>query len=102
MRSYELPGIRASRTELFGTLWIRATRWLARASAIGLFSLSLGPADGVAQKNEPAPSLREPKDASVRDRERQAMIEFYQALGGPDWIEREFWGSDRPVGNGMA
>jgi hypothetical protein len=43
-------------------------------------------------------SRPEPRDAAVRDRERQAMIEFYNAMSGPDWIEREFWGSDRPVG----
>jgi len=45
-----------------------------------------------------ANTLPEPKDAAVRDRERKAMIEFYEALGGHDWIERDFWGSDRPVG----
>lgn len=50
------------------------------------------------QTTDTAKSLPEPKDAAVRDRERKAMIEFYEALGGPDWIERDFWGSDRPVG----
>lgn len=43
-------------------------------------------------------SLPEPTDVVVRDRERKALIEFYEALGGHDWIERDFWGSDRPVG----
>lgn len=43
-------------------------------------------------------SLPEPTDKVVRDSERRAMIEFYNALGGPDWIERDYWGSDRPVG----
>ena len=52
----------------------------------------------LAQKTDTAKSLPEPKDAAVRERERKAMIEFYEALGGPDWIERDFWGSDRPVG----
>lgn len=53
-----------------------------------------------AEEEKPAPtkSLSEPKNNAIRDRERQALIEFYQAQGGPDWIEREFWGSDRPVG----
>ena len=23
---------------------------------------------------------------------------FYNAMGGPDWLQRDFWGSDRPVG----
>ncbi len=46
----------------------------------------------------PAKSLPEPRDAAVRERERRALTEFYEALGGPDWIERDFWGSDRPVG----
>jgi Leucine-rich repeat (LRR) protein len=52
----------------------------------------------LAQTTDTAKSLPEPKDVAVRDRERKAMIEFYDALGGPDWIERDFWGSDRPVG----
>ena len=46
----------------------------------------------------PQKALPEPTDPAVRDRERKAMIEFYEALGGHDWIERDFWGSDRPVG----
>ena len=52
----------------------------------------------LAQKPEPAKSLPEPRDAAIRERERRALIEFYEALGGPDWIERDFWASDRPVG----
>lgn len=43
-------------------------------------------------------SLPEPADRMVRERERKALIEFYEALGGHDWIERDFWRSDRPVG----
>jgi Leucine-rich repeat (LRR) protein len=54
--------------------------------------------DCVAQTANTTKSLPEPKDAALRDRERRAMIEFYEALGGPDWIERDFWGSDEPVG----
>src|SRR5688572_27117138 len=51
-----------------------------------------------AQKTDTPKPLPEPKDPAIRERERRAMIEFYEALGGPDWIERNFWGSDRPVG----
>jgi hypothetical protein len=43
-------------------------------------------------------SLPEPADPVVRDRERSALIAFYEALGGPDWIQQDFWGSDKPVG----
>ena len=52
----------------------------------------------LAQTTAPAKSQPEPRDTAVRERERRALIEFYEALGGPDWIEREFWGSERPVG----
>ncbi len=52
----------------------------------------------LAQRTDTVKSLPEPKDAAVRERERKAMIEFYEALGGHDWIERDFWGSDRPLG----
>ncbi|MGH9927660.1 MAG: hypothetical protein ACREA9_00380, partial [Pyrinomonadaceae bacterium] len=51
-----------------------------------------------AQGAATAKSLPEPTDVVVRERERRALIEFYTALGGPDWIERDFWASDRPVG----
>ena len=43
-------------------------------------------------------SIPEPADAALRDRERQALIAFYKALGGPDWNQRDFWASGRPVG----
>ncbi len=56
------------------------------------------PDDSVAQKAETPKSLPEPKDAAVRERERKALITFYEALGGPDWLERDFWASERPVG----
>jgi Leucine-rich repeat (LRR) protein len=52
----------------------------------------------LAQDTTAPKPLPEPRDAAVRERERKALIEFYNALGGPDWIERDFWGSDRPVG----
>jgi hypothetical protein len=68
---------------------------LVSRPAIGLLLLGLCGWSAVAQT---AKSLPEPRDKVVRDRERQAMIEFYEALGGADWIERDFWGSDRPVG----
>jgi hypothetical protein len=44
------------------------------------------------------PSIPEPTDPALRDRERKTLIAFYRALGGPDWIERDFWDSARPVG----
>jgi hypothetical protein len=75
----------------------------ARGSAFGLLAIALllvvccSRAETYAQAN-PGKSLPEPTDAALRERERRAMIEFYEALGGPDWIERDFWGSDRPVG----
>ena len=75
------------------------TESLNRGFAVALFLLGLCAATGVAQKTDTAAPLKEPKDAAVRDRGRQAMIEFYEGLGGPDWIEREFWGSERPVGD---
>jgi hypothetical protein len=65
---------------------------------IALLLLSVFCSSAFAQKPDAPKSLPEPKDAAVRDRERRALIEFYEALGGPDWIERDFWGSDRPVG----
>ncbi|HXT64931.1 MAG TPA: hypothetical protein VN696_17950 [Pyrinomonadaceae bacterium] len=70
-------------------------------STAGLFVvltwLCLCASQALAQPATPKP-LPEPKDAAVRDSERRALIEFYEALGGPDWIERDFWGSERPVG----
>jgi hypothetical protein len=70
---------------------------------IGLLLSGIGSpakaAEGTAEGDETAPSLPEPTDASLRNRERQALIAFYEALGGPDWIQRDFWGSDRPVSN---
>jgi heat shock protein HslJ len=52
----------------------------------------------IPQPKDTPKSLPEPRNPAIRDRERKAMIEFYEALGGHDWIERDFWGSDRPVG----
>ncbi|MFD0987490.1 leucine-rich repeat domain-containing protein [Methyloligella solikamskensis] len=43
-------------------------------------------------------AVPEPADAAIRDLERKALIAFYEALGGPDWIQRDFWASDEPVG----
>jgi len=58
---------------------------------IGLFGAT-------AVQAHPVKGLPEPKDAALRDSERHALMAFYEALGGPDWIQRDFWGSDRPVG----
>lgn len=65
---------------------------------LGMYSLRAEAYVYVAQKADTAKSLPEPKDVVLRESERRALIEFYEALGGPDWIERDFWGSDRPVG----
>ena len=32
----------------------------------------------------------------------ESLRRIYEALGGPDWIQRDFWGSDKPSVNGMA
>jgi Leucine-rich repeat (LRR) protein len=56
------------------------------------------PARAVDGSAPAANSLPEPRDPAIRDRERQALIAFYNAMSGPDWIEHHFWGSDRPVG----
>ena len=80
---------------------------MVRFVVSGLFALglALGIAGGPGMTahasdngDKPPGSIPEPIDAAVRERERQALIEFYQALGGPDWIERDFWLTDRPVG----
>ena len=52
-----------------------------------------------ARAGDPASGLLEPKDPTVRAQERAALIAFYEALGGVDWIQRDFWGSDKPVGD---
>ena len=65
---------------------------------LGIFCLRAGTNNCVAQQANTAKSLPEPTDKVLRESERRALIEFYEALGGPDWIERDFWGSDRPVG----
>lgn len=42
------------------------------------------------------PSLRAISE-SDRKVERQALLDFYRALAGADWIQRDHWGSERPV-----
>jgi hypothetical protein len=76
-----------------------------RASAANLLAIGLlllvmccSRAETYGQGANTPKSLPEPTDKVLRERERKAMIEFYDALGGPDWIERDFWRSDRPVG----
>ena len=44
-------------------------------------------------------ALPEPRNPDLRTHERHALMAFYEAMGGPDWIQRDFWGSDRPVGD---
>lgn len=122
MARYGFGAERASRRDSAHGWLSRATSWLKRrvpntlarcsgsrrGSAANL--LTIGPLflgiffscaetyDCVAQTTNTAKSLPEPTDVVVRERERRALIEFYEALGGPDWIERDFWASDRPVG----
>src|SRR5262245_1181898 len=67
---------------------------LIRGSLLSLFVLLIAVSPIWSQNK----GLPEPKDAAVRDAERKALIEFYEALSGPDWIERDFWASDKPVG----
>jgi Leucine-rich repeat (LRR) protein len=69
-----------------------------RLFALVVLFLTMGSARAFAQEATSAKPLPEPRDPAVRERERNALIEFYNALGGPDWIERDFWGSNRPVG----
>lgn len=90
----------------------RPTNTLARYSVPSLLAIALllvaccfpakaAPVDDSAEgpaEADTATSIPEPTDPALRDRERQALIAFYEALGGPDWIERDFWVSDRPVG----
>jgi Leucine-rich repeat (LRR) protein len=71
---------------------------LALGVLLGIACGASAHAEGAGDQNATAKSIPEPIDAAIRERERQALIEFYQALGGPDWIERDFWLSDRPVG----
>lgn len=76
----------------------RTQRIARHLFAVAVMLLALGGAQTFAQESTTPKPLPEPRDAAVRERERKALIEFYNALGGPDWIERDFWGSDRPIG----
>ena len=38
------------------------------------------------------------EDASALDVERESLVAFYNALDGPNWINKENWCSERPVG----
>ena len=69
-----------------------------RSLLFAVLLLTISGARVLTQESTTPKPLPEPRDAAVRERERKALIEFYNALGGPDWIERDFWGSDRPVG----
>ena len=74
-------------------LFANAARLVA-ITVLALFVVFLMSSLVVAQNK----GLPEPKDRAARDAERRALIEFYEALGGPDWIERDFWASEKPVG----
>lgn len=82
----------------FGNPKASAVKLLVIGLLLGMSHSSTETYVCLAQRTDTVKSLPEPKDAAVRERERKAMIEFYEALGGHDWIERDFWGSDRPVG----
>ena len=88
------------RTALAGL--IAALGWLGAAVATNPATVSLAQGYDYTAGRPATKSIPEPTDPVVRDRERKALLTFYNALGGPDWIERDFWGSDRPVGNGTA
>ena len=49
-----------------------------------LMSLAYFAQSEMTRGQENAASLPEPADPAVRDREREALIAFYDALGGPD------------------
>src|SRR3954462_8123525 len=75
-----------------------ARRWSAIPFILIVLLVAVSCGSVRAQTPDAVKRLPEPKDPAVRDSERKALTEFYEALGGPDWIERDFWGSDRPVG----
>src|SRR5262245_52270489 len=78
----------------------RMTRTRLRAAILVLaLVLTTSPPPALSEETaRPAGAPMEPRDAAARARERAAMIAFYNAMGGPDWIQRDFWGSERPVG----
>jgi hypothetical protein len=75
---------------------------VARCAVPGLLALALllGACPPAAAEGPPksAQSIPEPRDAALRDQERHALIAFYNAMSGRDWIQRDFWGSQQPVG----
>ena len=86
------------RTMLAGL--IAALGWLGAAvvASLSLATVSFAQGYDYTAGRPTAKSIPEPTDPALRDRERKVLLNFYNALGGPDWIERDFWGSDRPVG----
>jgi Leucine-rich repeat (LRR) protein len=76
----------------------QAKRSSVRPLTISLLLMGIFCFSAAAQTGNTPKSLPQPTDVAVRERERRALIVFYEALGGPDWIERDFWGSERPVG----
>ena len=69
---------------------------LTAVLALVAFLLAFAP---LTHAGDPASGLLEPTGPTVRAQERAALIAFYEALGGADWIQRDFWGSDKPVGD---
>jgi hypothetical protein len=70
-----------------------------KLGALLLAAVLVGPGapPRAAEQADQGASLREPADPILRNRERTALLAFYEALGGPDWIQQDFWGSDKPV-----
>lgn len=71
---------------------------------LGALALLAGPegqaagSEVTARAGQQPGAVLEPRDTAVRERERAAMIAFYEAQGGHDWLQRDFWGSAQPVG----
>jgi hypothetical protein len=65
----------------------RSGRCVLGLLALGLFLCGhVSHAQASENGVDSAQSLPEPTDPALRDRERQGLMVFYEALGGPDWI----------------
>src|SRR5690349_20087720 len=98
LKRRHLPPNIVQQFEHSGRLARRIAHMMDTRLGVGLLALALllpaSAAPALAEDAAARPSLPEPRDAAVRARERAAMIAFYAAMGGPDWIQRDFWGSD--------
>ena len=80
---------RTGRTGLIAVLGLFA--------GLGLAAAWRAPAHAADGGCLPSRCRPEPADAAVREAERAALVTLYTALDGPNWFQRDFWGSDRPV-----